>query len=315
MIRRKTILLSAVLIAIALSLNWIVNRPVPSGVDANNADTLPQETPDEATIASIVEPSDAEKRLASASQTADESCLSPGQIESHPMFNADYRRLDAVAISGPTIGSYRGLSSTELRNLATQRDSAAMAVLGAISLLRTRNIAEDKAVPYLLGEDAALYTYTSNGQLEPEAIEHLEEAYRWFYEAALHGRLLALPFAGEAIGALEGGAVGMGWIEKDEYDALRGFSKSAFMPMTVYNALAFEIAPQLREGPSGMIYEMIPSNDRQKTIVAALAEEFEKDREEANLPPIEIAESTAPPLEDIRSMLCESYLELEFIAE
>ncbi len=79
--------------------------------------------------------------------------------------------------------------------------------------------------------------------------------------------------------------------------------------MTVYNALAFEIAPQLRDGPSGMIYEMLPRNERQRTIVAGLAERFEQDREEAKLPPIEIAESTAPPMEELRSMLCESYLD------
>lgn len=233
-------------------------------------------------------------------------CLTPEQIKTHPMFAEDFGRLDSVAVTGPTIASYRGLSSAELNALATQGDSAAMAVLGAVSLLKARNMTEDSAVPFLLYEDVSLHGYFRKDALEPEAIKHLEEAYGWFYKSALHGRILALGYAGESIGAVEGGPVGLGWIEEDEYEGLRGLRQSAFTPMTVYSALAFEIAPQLRDGPSGIIYEMLPRDEPQATILVELVKQFEKDREVAKLPPIEIAESTAPPMEEVRAMLCES---------
>lgn len=309
MSRPKLLFSSVVVFVVVFAAHWMVNRQVPTQVDDRTDNTAVQSDVVEAEDTVIAEPFGTDNHISNASPASAGNCLTPEQLETHPMFSADYRRLESVAVSGPMIGSYRGLSSAELGDLAAQGDSAAMAVLGAVSMLRARNIAEDQAVPYLLLEDMKLHTYVSHKQLDPEEVKHLEEAYRWFYLAALHGRLLALPYAGDAIGILEGGPVGMGWIEKDEYDALRGFSKSAFMPTTVYNALAFEIAPQLRDGPSGIIYKILPRNERQRTIAAGLAERFEQDREEAKLPPIEIPESTAPPMEEIRSMICESYLD------
>lgn len=306
MIRSRTLLFLVALVVIVFTLYWIIKHPGSTERDESAADSVTQEALVEANKSLVGDPPDNANPISKLAATAG-GCLSPEQIETHPMFAADYSRLDSAAITGPTIASYRGLSSAELDDLAIQGDSAAMAVLGAVSVMKARNVAENNAVPYLLFENMSLHTYSRNGPFEPEAIKHLEDAHRWFYNAALHGRLLALAFAGETIGIIEGGPVGLGWIEKDEYEALQGFPKSAFMPMTVYNALAFEIAPQLRDGPSGIIYDLLPRNERQATILVELAKQFEKDREEAKLPPIVIAESTAPTMEEIRSMLCETF--------
>lgn len=309
MISPRSLLFSAALMAIALALlSWAIMYADSAERDESAEDTVAQEAIVKAKQSLVSEPSNNKSPISKPAAT-NGGCLTPEQIETHPLFAADYRRLDSVAISGPMIASYRGLSSAELHDLAVQGDSAAMATLGAVSVMKARNMAEDKAVPYLLHEDMSLHTYFNKVPLQPEAIKHLEEAHSWFYRAALHGRLLALGYAGESIGIIKGGPVGLGWVEEDEYEALRGFAKSAFMPMTVYNALAFEIAPQLRDGPSGIIYELLPRNERQETILVELVKQFEKDREEAKLPPIVVAESTAPSMQEIRSMLCESFLD------
>lgn len=41
-------------------------------------------------------------------------CIDPTQLESDPVLLAEYARFDSLVTSGPTIESYRGLSSLQL---------------------------------------------------------------------------------------------------------------------------------------------------------------------------------------------------------
>ena len=96
------------------------------------------------------------------------NCLSQKQLESGPELAAEYARFDSLVTSGPTIESYRGLSSAELAGLANQGDSAAMAVLGAISVMKAMNLSEDRAVAYLLLEGPRLQSFGFEQPLESE---------------------------------------------------------------------------------------------------------------------------------------------------
>lgn len=234
-----------------------------------------------------------------------DDCLRPELLENHPMFAADAARLDSVAVTGPTLESYRGLSAQSLNDLAIQNDSAAMAVLGAISMLKSRGIGEQYAVPYLLFEGMSLHTYWEPSLEDPAVQQHLETARDWFYKSALRGRLLALYWVGEVDARLHGGAVGLGWVDESDYGELDAAQRTALMPQNVYNLLAFKIAPQLRDGPSGFVYEMIPKSERQAPILENLAIRFEQDRVAKELPPIIVTESTSPPWEEIQGMICE----------
>jgi len=234
------------------------------------------------------------------------TCLSFAQLESDPVLAAEYARFDTLVTSGPAIESYRGLSATQLAGLANQGDSAAMAVLGAISAMRAMNLPEEQAVAYLLLEGPSLQSFEFQQPLEPEAAKHLEEASDWFYKAAVHGRLLALQNAGEIIAIVGGTPSELGWIPQDEYENMEGFEKHALDPANVYGALAFEIAPELGGGPLGtMLAELTPGGDRQQLLLHELAWRFSQDRDAAGLPPIEIPESTAPSMEEFESRLCE----------
>jgi hypothetical protein len=236
-------------------------------------------------------------------------CLTAEQLESHPLLVQDSYRFDAVSDSGPTIASYRGLSEQELRDMSTQGDSAAMAVLGAMSVMRAREWPEEKAVPYLMLEDPELMAYRFSLPLSPEFLDHMAEARKWFYDAALHGRVLVLHRVGDSLSFEKGGAVELGWIDEAEYESLSSYEKTALMPANVYHVLALEVAPALKSGPHGsLISELIPRTERQRPIVDRLAEQFSRDLDHAGLPPVAVPESTAPSMDELLPLLCESEL-------
>lgn len=182
-----------------------------------------------------------------------------------------------------------------------------MVVLGAMSIMRAREWPVEKAVPYLMHEDPALMSYRFSRPLSPEFVGHMAQARRWFYDAALHGRVMVLHRVGDSLSVEKGGAVKLGWIDAAEYDSLSSYEKTALMPSNVYNVLSFEIAPTLKSGPHGtLIAEIMPRSDRQRVIVDQLADQFHHDLQDAGLPPIAVSESTAPPMNDLLSLLCES---------
>ena len=278
--------------------NQRIESPYQSGVQEAIADA---KNPI-AQMNSSVRPSD--PTLHPRNEIAD--CIRLTDFESNPVLSAEYARFDSLVTSGPTIESYRGLSSAALAGLAGQGDSAAMAVLGAISVVRAMKLPEDKAVGYLLLEGPELQAFDFADPLEPEVAEHLEEARAWFYKAAIHGRLLALQNVGEIVASMGASPIDLGWIQQEDYDSLETFEKHALDPANVYAALAFEVAPELRSGPMGaMISGQTPGGGRQQMVLNELAWRFDQEREATGLPPVEISESTAPSMEEYESMLCE----------
>ncbi len=237
------------------------------------------------------------------------NCLTLEQLESHPILVDDSYRFDSVGTGGPTIASYRSLSSAELRGLASQGDSAAMSVLGAMSIMRSRKLPENRAVAYLTHEDPELQTNQCSRPFDTLTTAHLEEASEWYYKAALHGRVMALYHVGDLLWMQKGGPVELGWIDKVEYDSLTQFQKNSLLPPNVYNALALEIAPELQSGPYGtLITELMPRSEQQQQVLDALHNSFREDLDAAELPPISVAVSTAPPMEELMSLLCQTAL-------
>lgn len=234
-------------------------------------------------------------------------CLTLEQLEGHPVLAQDANRYEAVTDSGPVIAAYRGLSEQELLDLSKQEDSAAMAVLGAMSVMRARNLPEEKAVSYLTLEDPELMTFTFTRPFSQEFIDHMAQARQWFYKAALHGRVMVLHRVGESLTFEQGGPVTLGWISEEEYDNLSSYEKTALYPSNVYNVLAYEIAPGLKSGPHGeILWELMPRTEQQQAIIDKLAEQFDRDLKQAGLPPIVVSKSSLPPMDDLLSLLCDS---------
>ena len=244
---------------------------------------------------------------AAAPERESERCLTLEQLESHPVITRDAHRFDAVSDSGPVIAAYRGLSEQEIQDLAAQGDSAAMVVLGAMSVMRARAWPVEKAVAYLLFEDPELRAFTLSRPLSTEFLDHMKLARQWFYKAALHGRVMVLYRVGDSLALEKGGPVELGWISRQEYDGLSDHEKTALHPFSVYNVLAYEVAPGLKSGPPGQILTaLIPRTEQQMAIVDELAGQFARDLHDAGLPPVVVPESSVPPADDLLSLLCES---------
>lgn len=310
MTRRQVLLLTIVLLIIGVAIyqyEAVPRIPVHDrSIDEKNLHDESFEPP----VARSVPTTETEEISQPGKQAPDsESCLTLEQLESHPILVEDAYRFDSVATKGPTIAAYRGLSAAELRGLASQGDSAAMAVLGAMSILRAKKLPENKAVPYLMHEETGLQTSQLARPPDSVTAAHLEEASEWFYQSALHGRVLALHHVGDLLWMQKGGPVELGWIDKAEYDSLASFPKNALLPANVYNALAFEIAPELQSGPYGtMMSELMLRSELQQKIVKSLGDRFREDLHAAGLPPISVTASAAPPFEELKSLLCESVL-------
>lgn len=238
------------------------------------------------------------------------SCLNLEQLERHPLVVEDSYRFDAASSSGPSIAAYRGLTEQEVRNFADQGESAAMVVLGAMSVMRARGWPVEQAVPYLMFENPDLFVYEYTHPLSKETLGHMAEAREWYYQAALHGRVMVLSRVGQLLSDERGGAVGLGWIDASEYDALSDDEKFAWSPWYVYYVLSFEVAPALKTGPlGGPMSEVFSMGERRRIIVDQLAERFFRDLDDAGLDPASIPESEAPPIEDLMALLCEGELD------
>ncbi len=226
-----------------------------------------------------------------------------------PALYNDSLRYVHVSIMGEAMGRYRGLSQDYLESLAAQGDSGAMGVLGAMAELEAFGESPGGAVGMLTLEDMPHYTWYPRQPLDESVREHLQSAADWYYAAALHGRLLALSKVGEMRGYLEGGAVGLGWISKEDLDALPMRERNAMLPANVFQRLAFVIAPNLGEGPIGELFAGVAfESPLQQPILESLQEEFEADRVAAGLPPIVVPSSDAPPVKELLDLVCESYV-------
>ena len=221
------------------------------------------------------------------------------------MFPDEATRLEATSVTGPTMEGYRELSEAALQNLAIQKDSAAMAVLGARYLLEALGDDPDAAVSLLKGEHR--YVWQPIPRPLPDSVsESANQAKYWFYQSALHGRIDALERFGWTIQIFEAGAVDLGWVDQATFDSMNNRERSALIPANVYNMARLNIAPELADGPLGeLTLSLVPSTERSVPIINQVSEKFLQDLQSAGLPRPSIAPTALPDIDGLVSMLCE----------
>nr|MDJ0918701.1 hypothetical protein [Woeseiaceae bacterium] len=177
------------------------------------------------------------------------SCLNFRPDLSHPWLAAEMARLEPLAPQGPGMAVYRGLSESDLRSLAAQKDSGAMTILGKRAELRAQGRPEDDAVGQLDGQDGGTRSWTKNEPLEGDVRAALVEAEHWYYQAVLHGRLFAMFHVGVLRERLYGGPVELGWIDEETYAEMDSRQRSNYYPTMVYGAAATTLAPEAVQSP------------------------------------------------------------------
>lgn len=315
--RSRLILASAFLAAVAVAgaVLFVASDEAPRPAPLSPRSPLSAET----NSAESAPPADAGSGRSAAvepSQPDDRSCLSPEQLETHPAFAKELERLDPVMTNGPAMDSYRYLGRKALLDLADQGDSGAMAVLGAMDLLRFRGLDEARAVAYLRYEDIGLRNRAAQQSPSAAALDDLQTAQDWFYQAALHGRLYALTEMAWLYSWRQQGPVELGWISAKDYDTLDNSGLTAIDPVNVYNDVVHRLAPNLEDGPIGQLLgdmrdAFVRPSARQAAIVDELANQFERDRRVAGLPPVVVPEYRGPALEELQALLCDIYLDGE----
>lgn len=221
------------------------------------------------------------------------------------MFADEAARLEATSLSGTTMDGYRELDEAALESLSIQRDSAAMAVLGARKLLGALGDDPNSAVNLLKGEYDFIWKPLPR-PLPNKIRESANAARHWFYQSALHGRVDALRYFAFTTELFDGGAVELGWVDSATYDSLSNGEKTALMPSNVYNMARLNIVPELDEGPvAEMTRSLVPSTERSVQIINKVTEKFLLDLQAAGLPRPSVRATTLPKLPEIMSMLCE----------
>ena len=235
-----------------------------------------------------------------------ENCLSNSLLETHPMMMDELERLDTYLVNSGSISVYRDLAESELSHLIEQGDSGAMAVLGAMYVMRARGLPDSDAVPYLLLEKPDIRSYQYNLPHTGEQTQHYELAADWFYKSALHGRLLALINVGHQLVTMGKTPVDLGWISTVDYDRLTRAEKSTFNASNVYQAVAFTIAPQVEVGffeEVGLGFGSMFA-ERFASIAEPIATRFRSDRAELGLSPLTVPSSTLPSYRELTELLC-----------
>ena len=241
----------------------------------------------------------------SESASDPENCLSEGLLETHPMMMEEVKRLDPFLVNSESMAVYRGLEGPQLLSLVDQNDSGAMAVLGAMHVMRARGLPPSNAVSYLLLEDLDLHTYRFSRPLSEEHSNHLTMAADCFYRSALNGRVMALINVGEQLDLLGKKPVDLGWISAEDYDQLTRAEKSLFNAANVYQGVAYTIAPELElglfgeSGGGGTMFAQ-----RYAEIAEPIADQFRVDRRELGLEPLTVPESELASLEELQDLLC-----------
>ena len=232
-------------------------------------------------------------------------CLTPEQVETHPLVLAELETLESVMSIGNQFDAYRQLGVVELESLAIQGDSAAMVMLG------------DKAVEQALGPPSRTTSFSSGAinslltvqntrskPLSAAEVSALEAARDWYYDAALHGRLGALAQYGLVRHVLEGNAVDLGWMPAAEYDQLSQGQQSSVRPATIYERVGHMARPGVTELFGGQLISR--PTDLQRPIVDRLAQEFVRDRAARGFPDFEPLRAAISDREEILRLVCPS---------
>jgi len=234
-------------------------------------------------------------------------CLTVAQLEEHPELRREAERADAVSTSGAALTSYENLTEETLHGFANQGDAAAMVVLGAINVMRAYGRDDSQAIAWLNRELTIPDFSVGTNELPGDASLALNEAAYWFYEAASHGRVMALQRHGEVKHRLFGGPVGLGWVSQEAYDAMASREKRTMHPSILYWQLSYDVLPELREsGLTSIEASEIPVSRLQIEIRERLRIEFDQGREDRDLPPLQIATATTMSFEDLVELLCDS---------
>lgn len=241
---------------------------------------------------------------ASAAVEVERDCLTVAELNRHPLVLKLQNQAGAAVTNGVDIEKFRGIDDASVRGYADQGDSAAMVVVGAMSVMRAFRVDTSRAVDWLANGGAMDGVVMEQQQMSSDASLALNDAAYWFYQAALNGKVMALRHYGQVRGQLFGGPVGLGWIEQQAYDALEREQQLELSPANMYSNVALEMNPPVGPGaiPTALLIESGP--EMAKQIRSNIHNEFNAAVVDAGLTSPTTPAADIAAYERLRSQLC-----------
>lgn len=296
----KTILLLLSLVAVLIGYRLLRNSSEsapPSATEQLPVNDLAQTGPDMTDAGKNVESDETDRPVA---------CLTKDELRVHPVIRQLMSQLESASVEGADIEIFRGLEEATVTGFAEQGDSAAMAVTGAILVMRAYKLDDSLAIDWL-SRGGHIEGVETGQPLSSDASLALNDAAYWFYRAALYGRLFALRNYGQVRDRLFGGAVGLGWVSQEEYDSLDTDQLNELLPENLYRKLVFDLAPQLDTGLNWSPSMNVLRSETAGRIRNDLFQEFHTALADSDLPPLNApAAATLQELDELRSQICDS---------
>ena len=268
------------------------------------AEPLSTTTPAESVVTRPARLPETEVVVAMPSPSEQTDCLSVSELQAHPLVQELLSLRVAISTNGADVEKFRGLDETEVRGYADQGDSAAMVVVGAMSVMRANQADGSEAIDWLVDGGSADIFFDEQQQLSSEAGLALNDAAYWFYQAALNGRVFALQKYGQVRGKLFGGAVGLGWISQEDFDGLNDTQRNELRPINMYHTLALDLSPRPDDGALRSTVRTQTSNDFAVQVQSDIHHEFNMAVVDSGLSPPLVSAADLAEFEALEAQLC-----------
>lgn len=213
----------------------------------------------------------------------------------------------SVAPMGPDFENYRHLDPASVEAIAAQGDSAAMTLVGLMTMGEVYGADADDVFALIVGDDTSeeIFNSLTTPATEPEVVVRYEQASDWFYDAALHGRLGSLVLKGFVDTQLQRTAVDLGWISADAYEQLDSSGRSALQPAVVYLGAVLQLAPGLAVGAFKNPPPVLIENDAMVNAVHEIMRQYHQDLANRGLPRPAILDAELPVFSELADSMCD----------
>lgn len=215
--------------------------------------------------------------------------------------------LYSVAPMGPDFENYRHLDQASVEAIAAQGDSAAMTLAGLMVMGDVYGVGPDAVFAMIVGDDASenMFDSLTTPATDPQVQARYEQASKWFYEAALHGRLGSLVLKGFVDTQMQRTAVDMGWVTADAFEELDAAGRTSLQPVIVYLGSVLQLAPGLAVGAFAEPPAVFVENDALINVVHEVMRRYHQDLTNRGLPRPAILDADLPAFSEVAENMCD----------
>ncbi len=204
------------------------------------------------------------------------------------------RIFEAASYLPAQLQSYSLLDRVTVTDLAHQGDTIAMLALAELEVYAARGFGEEAnwTARQSMGSDRPTHKLSTEDQRNK-----WRSALRWYYRAALEGRVMALVRYGRTLSESSVSPVELGWIEEAGYYRLTESERRSLEPDSIYQEVAKRLAPESYDWAMRSIDSIVPApefTEAHELVIASTVEQFFHDLDAGAYPTPEAIVATFP---------------------